>query len=269
MDTDNVSMETETVSIEDLGLTSEQLEGVGFLAEFTKRMVLIALPEQKTPAGASNLIKEVYRVTDDVMSGSFKNGTKSPCKKGCYWCCYLRVKVTPLEVMGILDYLRSHLKPGEISGLRQRLVRADEITRGMDGIQRVRAKMTCPLLLDGICLTYPVRPIACRVYHSLNLSDCEVLLVKDGGRVTIRQSVFGLSMGINAGLIDGLRKVGLQTRLLELTTGLRIAMEEPGTGLMKRWLSGEPAFVGAEIESAKKIEGSYRALVEELGEAQR
>jgi hypothetical protein len=42
-------------------------------------------------------------------------------------------------------------------------------------------------------------------------------------------------------------------------------MDEPGR-LAKKWLSGEPAFVEAEIASAKKIESFHRALVEELGE---
>jgi hypothetical protein len=259
-------METDPLSIEGLDLTPEQRKAVGFLAEFTKRMVLMGFPGHKTHPGASNLIQEVYRVTDDMMNGCLKSGTKLPCKKGCFWCCFLRVRATPLEVICIVDYLRSHLKPGELSELHRRLVRTDEITRGMDGIQRVRAKMPCPLVLDGKCLTYPARPIACRFYHSLNLSDCEASLDKDGGSVTIRHDISHLSMGIFAGLTEGLRAVGLQTRLLELTAGLRIAMDEPGSGLAKRWLSGEPAFAGAEIAGAKVIESFHRALVEELGE---
>ncbi len=261
-------METEHVSIEGLGLTPGQRKAVGFLAEFTKRMVVMAFPGHKTPASASNLIKEVYRVTDDMMAGCLNSGTKLPCKVGCSWCCFLRVRATPLEVMCIIDYLRSRLEPGEISGLRQRLVTTDEITRGMEGCQRVRAKMVCPLLVDGICLAYPVRPIACRVYHSLDVSDCEASvdasLDKEGGRVTIRDDISSLSMGIFAGLTEGLRTVGLETRLLELIAGLRIAMDESGPRLVKRWLSGESAFVEAEIANAKQIESFHRALVEDL-----
>jgi len=259
-------METGYLSIDGLGLTPAQRKAAGFLAEFTKRMVLFAFPGHMTPASAIDLIKIVYRVTDDMMTGCFKSGTKPPCKQGCFWCCFLRVKVTPLEVMCIVDYLRIRLKPGEISELQQRLVSTDGITRGMDGKRRVRAKMLCPLLVDGNCLAYPVRPIECRVYHSLNSSECEASLDKDGSSVTIRRDISRLSMGIFAGLTEGLRIVGLHTRLLELIAGLRIAMDEPGAGLAMRWLSGEPAFVEAEIASAKEIESFHRALVEELGE---
>jgi hypothetical protein len=42
-------------------------------------------------------------------------------------------------------------------------------------------------------------------------------------------------------------------------------MEEPGSGLMKTWLSGEPAFVEAEIAGSQEIESFYQVLVDELG----
>ena len=256
-------MEADFVTVTGLRLTSEQWKAVGFLAEFAKRMVVFAFPGHKTPTRASNLVKEVYRVTDNMMTGCFKTGTKPPCKTGCFWCCYMQVRTTPLEVLCIVDFLRSRLRPRELSALQQRLAATDEATRGMDDYQRACAKMICPLLVDGKCSVYPVRPIACRVHHSLNLSDCEVPLDDEDRSVTIRPDISGLGMGISAGLTEGLRTVGLQTRLLELVAGLRIAMDEPG--LVKRWLAGEPVFVEAEIASAKKIESVYRALVEDLG----
>jgi len=256
-------MEAHFVAVEGLRLTSEQWKAVGFLAEFARRMVVFAFPGHKTPTRALNLVKEVYRVTDNVMTGCLKTGTKPSCKTGCFWCCYMRVRATPLEVLCIVDFLRSCLGPRELSELQQRLAATDETTRGMDSYQRACAKMICPLLVDSKCLAYAVRPIACRVYHSLSLSDCEVPLDDEDRSVTIRPDISALSMGISAGLTEGLRTVGLQTRQLELIAGLRIAMDEPG--LVKRWLAGEPVFVEAEIASAKKIESVYRALVEDLG----
>jgi Fe-S-cluster containining protein len=258
-------MEIDSVSVKDLGLTSEQQKAVGFLAEFAKRMVTISFPGHKTPSSASHLIKEIYRVTDDMMTGCFKSGPKLPCKKGCFWCCFLQVKATPLEVMCVADYLHARLKPEELSKLQQRLVTTDEKTRGTNGRQRVCAQVLCPLLVGGECLAYPVRPIACRVYHSLNLADCKALLNDVSSSVTVHQAISRMSMGIFAGLTVGLRTVGLQTCLLELIAGLRIAMEEPGSGLMKTWLSGEPAFVEAEIAGSQEIESFYQVLVDELG----
>jgi hypothetical protein len=65
-------------------------------------------------------------------------------------------------------------------------------------------------------------------------------------------------------LREGLRAVGLQTRLLELVSGLHRVMDEPGVAT--RCLAGEPAFTGAQIAAAKDIESAHQALVEELGE---
>ena len=159
-------MDSGFVADEGLCLTSEQRKAVGFLAEFTKRMVIFAFPGQKTPTKAFNLVKEVYRVTDNLLTGCLKNGTKPACKIGCFWCCYMRVKVTPLEVLCISDFLRSCLRPRELSKLRQRLAATAEATRGMDGYQRACAKIICQLLVNGTCSVYLVRPIECRVLSS-------------------------------------------------------------------------------------------------------
>ena len=247
-----------------LRLMPEQWQAVGFLAEFAQRMVVLALFEHKMPARASDLVEEVYRVADNMLDGCLKTGPKPPCKKGCFWCCYMQVRAMPLEVLRIVDFLHSSLRPKELSELQQRLAATDETTREMDSYQRVCAKMVCPLLVDGECSVYPLRPITCRVYHSLNLADCETPLDDENRSVMIRPDISGSSMGISAGLTEGLRTVGLQTRLLELVAGLRIAMENPE--LATRWLAGEPAFAGAEIANAKKTKGVYRALIEELGE---
>jgi len=257
-------MDTDFKPIEGLRLTAEQWKAVGFLAEFTKRLVSFAFPGQKRSAEALTLIREVYRVTDNMLTGCLKNGTRSACRIGCHWCCYMRVSVTPLEVLCISDYLRSGLRPRALAKLRQRLTATDERTRGMDGFQRVCAAIICPLLVNAKCSVYPVRPIQCRVYHSLNLSDCEVALDDADRSATIRSDIAGLNRGIFAGLTEGLRTVGLQTRLLELIAGLSLAADEPG--LAERWLTGEPAFVDAEIAEAEQIESAHRALIEELGE---
>ena len=249
------------------GLTPEQLKGVGFLAEFTKRLVLMAFSDQKTAENALSLIKEVYQITDQTMAVCLKSGTKLSCKKGCLWCCYFRVLVTPLEVIHIVEYLHACLSPGELSILQQRLKNEEEISGWVNGDQKAHANTVCPFVEDGGCMVYAVRPLACRVYHSINLTDCKISFSKNNGSVTIRQDISGMGTGIFAGLTEGLRAIGLQTRVLELKAGLRIAMDENGPKLAKRWMAGEPAFVEAEIANAKKIESFHQFILKALGES--
>ena len=242
-------MEIISTSTESLRVTPEQQKAVEILTEFSKHMVVMAFLDNDTPENPSDLAKEIYQVHDHLVAGCLRNGTKLPCQKGCFWCCFLRVKVTPLEVFGIVDYLQSSLQPGELPALRQRIAETDNITRGLGGQRRVRARKICPLIIDNTCLVYPVRPITCRTYHSLYTSDCEALLDDDQQSVSIRLDISAMGMGLLAGLTDGLRQAGLQTRPLELIAGLRIALDEPES--MRRWLAGEPLFSEAEIESAK------------------
>jgi hypothetical protein len=250
-------MQTDIVSIENFHLTPEQQKAVEFLAEFSEQMVAMALQGNNTLTDVVSLVREIYRVCDDVIAGCLRNGSKLPCKKGCVWCCYLRVKVTPLEVICIIDDLQSNLKVSELSALRQRIIETDEMTRGVDGIGRVRLKRICPLIVEGKCLAYRIRPITCRMYHSLDASECELSLNDDRQSLRIRHDITGIGMGMFVGMTEGLRTVGLQSGVLELITGLRIAMEEPK--LMKRWLAGVPAFAEAEMESEKEIEGFYHS----------
>jgi hypothetical protein len=261
-----VIKDNKTASIDDLDLAPEQRKAVGFLAEFSQRMVCMALSEYQMPAAALDLIREVYRFTDELITGCIQKGPGLACQKGCHWCCFLWVKVTPLEVLSIHEYAYTHLTPGEISALRQRLAQTMQVAGGGVSDQTAWSHGLCPLNVDGACLVYPARPVACRCYHSLKPADCIASLEKDDSPLSIRRDLFSISIGIFAGLTQGLGAVSLKTRLLELTGGLRIAMKDPGSGLASSWLSGEPVFADAEIPNPQKTESLHRAIIEILGE---
>jgi hypothetical protein len=237
-------METDRVSADSFHLTPEQRQAVGFLTEYSKQMVLTAFHGNPTPASASSLMKDIFRVCDQVMAGCLRSGAQLPCEQGCDWCCYLRVTATPLEVLCVVDYLQFILNACELATVRKRITATDEITRGMDGHRRASVKKICPLVVDNLCLVYPVRPIACRIYHSLNPADCELSLEDDQRSLNIRLDISCMGIGICEGLADGLRAAGYQAPSLELIAGLRMAMDEPG--LITRWLAGDPAFKDAE-----------------------
>jgi hypothetical protein len=226
-------------------LTQEQRRAVAFLTEFAKRMVVFGLAECRTPAEVSSVVRQIYRVVDELMDGCFSRGPKLSCTAGCFWCCFLRVKVTPLEVLCIADYVRGRFGKGVIASLKRRLAATDAVTRGMGAYQRACTEEVCPLLVDAKCLVYPVRPISCRIYHSLDVSNCEAPLDDDGRCIKVRDDICGLGAGVSDGLTKGLRALELQPHHLELTAGLRMALDEPA--LAEQWLVGKPAFAEAEI----------------------
>jgi hypothetical protein len=224
-------------------LIPEQQEAVGFLEEFTKRMVLMGFEGGKTMVSVTELMKEIYRACDDLLGGYLLKERGLACQRGCHWCCYLRVTTTPLEVLYIMDHLRSKFDPDAMSALQERVRAMDTVTRGLDGEGRAALMQLCPLADEGECLVYPVRPVACRFYHSLDASDCQETLVDQCREVRVRKDLVGMGVAVSAGLRVGLSQVGLKNPALELITGLRVTMGGKGDGLAERWLGGESLFV--------------------------
>ena len=75
------------------------------------------------------------------------------CRKGCSFCCHLRVTATPLEVVRIaanIDHQR-----------RSSVLSTAETVAGLDARQRLVRSVPCPLLLEGACSAYEVRPLTC------------------------------------------------------------------------------------------------------------
>jgi len=216
---------------ETLSWTSEQKKAIRFMAEYIQRMVALGFKETKTPCQAKALMTNIYQVTAEVLATSFQRGKVPVCEKGCFWCCYLRVKITPPEGMVIADFLEDHLKSEALSRIRVRLAKTAKITQGMNANQRLGAKILCPLLTDGVCTVYPVRPLACRVYHSLRQVDCQLLVANVGGEVDVRSDVSGLSIGIMTGLATGLQMEGFSDINIELISGLHTLLNSPRSDL--------------------------------------
>lgn len=96
------------------------------------------------------------------------------CHKGCSTCCTLRVTATAPEILLIARYVRwasDALKRAEVD-LEQRLADADRVTRGLSEEQRVALRRRCPFIANGVCVIYPVRPLACRGHASYDKRAC-------------------------------------------------------------------------------------------------
>ena len=102
------------------------------------------------------------------------------CKKGCSVCCTRNVTLTSLEAY----YLMSHLGPDGRDAALSRIQNQAHLRHMIPSITLNRmAEMCmngqeppedesdpswgpCPLLQDGLCTVYEVRPLACRVMVS-------------------------------------------------------------------------------------------------------
>ena len=102
--------------------------------------------------------------------------------------------------------------------------------------------MLCPLLVDGACSVYEMRPLACRALLSLSARLCE--LEREAGEQPSRVPTLITPRLIAAGYISGevaaMDDLGLASHLVELTAAVALLLREPAT--LDRWLAGEDAF---------------------------
>lgn len=103
-------------------------------------------------------VLDAYAVVDAdverVVALRVRGGESLACVAGCFQCCIQPVPLTKYEIMAIGWYLAHGAVPGALDA-----VAAARHRRG--------GSWACPMLQDGGCVAYPVRPIACRRFNVL------------------------------------------------------------------------------------------------------
>ena len=107
----------------------------------------------------------------------------SPCKQGCNHCCNMAVTITEYEAQRIAAFTgRSYVQQEafDLFGSDSELARLDE-KREKDAEKYIR--VPCTFLTPEGCSIYSVRPLPCRLYHSLEESNEQCRLGMAGERL--------------------------------------------------------------------------------------
>jgi Fe-S-cluster containining protein len=136
------------------------------------------------------LINKYQKETADA------SGMKISCRKGCAACCCHWVEdVNSFEAEIIAEYLKEH-HPGKISRIVTQCGKDEKSLKDLNKIVEAklaaarrgpsaaaidpvdlllasfyRLRSACPLLEDGLCIAYPVRPLTCRMYVSFSAPE--------------------------------------------------------------------------------------------------
>ena len=95
-----------------------------------------------------------FQFIDDAMT-AFRVEEKSVCKKGCSYCCHVDVGITIIEAQYIAlntGHKYTPVKKRQHKGYH-------------------KTKTPCPFLVDDNCSIYEFRPLACRMFYSLDSVD--------------------------------------------------------------------------------------------------
>jgi Fe-S-cluster containining protein len=230
------------------GLTPRREQINPELAGKVKDLVAGTLNLSRTEAAVLSLAAQAVNLADQLID-YFESANPLPqaiaCQEGCTSCCYNQVEVTPLEALLISHHLAENLSPKDRKDLLERVNRALTLkaNKSKRKIARQRRRLPCPLLQDGRCLAYQVRPLVCRAMHAFDPAACRQELQRGSLAATeFYAHRYEFVWSISAGLQQGCRQIGCQSGVMDLDRALRDYFARENA--VEMWLAGEPTFSG-------------------------
>ncbi|UCD52048.1 MAG: hypothetical protein JSW27_05295 [Phycisphaerales bacterium] len=124
-------------------------------------------------------VTAVYQALDEATADSIARlrrdeGIVPTCKRGCCHCCRYHIVTNIAEAHTLAQYIKREFSAEQIDELRRRTQQWHAWDNSRPGrhplpsaarpIDLLRNSPYCPLLVDGACSVYPVRPVPCRTH---------------------------------------------------------------------------------------------------------
>lgn len=193
-------------------------------------------------------IKFIEEFTTDITA---KQPPPQPlaCAEGCSFCCHgYEVHVSPLEVLSIAEHIAQSLDAEAARALVMHILETQEAKEQHSVDEVPRTNFACPLLKDGACQVYAVRPFTCRGFNSYDAKDCETRKVEQDTSTVIEGYIHPrrISQSVHNGFQQALESLKVHGDVLDLTPALLIAFTNPN--VRELWLAGEDVFDQAKAQ---------------------
>ena len=168
------------------------------------------------------------------------------CREGCSLCCWLRVDAFAHEILLIADHILRHFAAAELSDLLSRLAAHAETVTPLTPLEHATRNVRCPLLVEGRCSVYSVRPQACRRHHSQDFATCQFTFDHPTDLTAPAAHDRELFRVLTAAMqenIEAYTGLGFDHTIYELGTALHEALHDAAS--WERWCHHEPAFLRA------------------------
>lgn len=124
-------------------------------------------PDPRPTPWPESFVRDVYATVDaaagrELARLAAEEGLVPSCRRGCSHCCGQHVVVSIAEAQALAAFIRREFSAEGLLALRERTARwhAWDNARLGAGIQ----SPDCPLLVEGACSVYPLRPLVCRTH---------------------------------------------------------------------------------------------------------
>jgi Fe-S-cluster containining protein len=148
----------------------------------------------------------------------------------------------------LAEHVKRTFTSDELAQLIERLRSHVALIMPMIGEQQHRTNIPCPLLRNSRCSVYSARPLACRLYHSLDVSSCKKSYDDPNDLVTCAPHAqkYGQAWMTMTGLANGaFAHHGYDQNGYELGSALLEALTNPTT--WRRFQQREKAFPDAKL----------------------
>ena len=130
-------------------------------------------------APQENFVNGVYSSIDEAAVCELdrlrsEDGIIPMCKLGCCHCCRFHILTSIAEAHTLVQYVKRELSADQINDLRMRTQQWhawDNSRPGRYPAAHIHEQTDfstydhcCPLLVNGACIAYPVRPVVCRTH---------------------------------------------------------------------------------------------------------
>lgn len=170
------------------------------------------------------------------------------CAKGCSFCCHANIEVTIIEAIAVAQRVATD------PGLSESVLTIAPKVDGIPPWMRYDLRIPCPLLRDGACSIYDVRPRVCRAHVSYDVRLCEEVLTSGNSRSLAPMVTFGwprtVSKAIGHGIVGALEHERVQSFTVEMTIAVETILRAPDS--VARWLRGVSVFKPYGYASAER-----------------
>jgi len=126
-----------------------------------------------------SLVKDVYSSVDEAVARVLdrlcsEEGIVPSCKLGCCHCCRYHIVINIAEARTLAQYVKREFSPEDRKDLRRRTQQWHEWNDFLRGRrpsddparqpEPSHYDPCCPLLVNGACSAYAVRPVVCRTH---------------------------------------------------------------------------------------------------------
>lgn len=171
------------------------------------------------------------------------------CKEACWYCCCKPNVLTSIpELVRILEYVRTTFTLDAMSALKERAQRYAAQMKGRRFEDPLNDSVPCPLLVEGRCSAYEVRPLICRGYNSTNVNACRTAHENADALVPTFALLKDVTGGATVGAAQCLKAAGFNDSLVDLGTALHIALAA-GDGFADEIIEGNADLSPAENAS--------------------